>query len=120
MEENPYSAFWGAVREDWEQRRTSAFRLGLVLSALPLTVQCGGIVLDREDLLVNEALLRGHKEQLELQEIAGTLHDHPVTGGPLSATSELTEPLLSPGDQVALLTEDNQIFALLCRVVKPV
>lgn len=108
MEENPYSAFWGAVREDWEDRRLPVFRLGTVVSAEPLVIQCGGLALDQGDLVVNRTLLRGRKEQLRLTGPEKTVE----------AEAELLEPILAPGDQVAMVTEDNQLFALLCKVVK--
>jgi len=102
-------------------------RIGTVTSAAPLVIQAGGIPLSGSDLYVNRALL-GHEEKVSLLDVTGTLDATcdcqqgsmkklEATGGMLS--TGISHPVsLAPGDTVALLSEDDQTFIVLCKVVK--
>ena len=82
-----------------------------------LRVQCGGTELTAEDLRVNEALLTGYCPQL-----SGTLHGSCTGGGSCTVPVDREDLArarfaLVAGDQVVLLTQDEQVYYLLCKVV---
>ena len=82
-----------------------------------LQVQCGGNILTAADLWVNEALLEGYSPKL-----TGTLPGTCPDGGTPTpvAKDQLTrsEFALTAGDRVVLLTQDEQAYYLLCKVVR--
>ena len=69
----------------------TALAIGTVTSGLQegLRVQCGGTKLTAADIWINDGLLAGYR------------------------------PALAVGDRVVLLTQDEQVYYLLCKVVKP-
>lgn len=96
-----------------------AFALGEVTAGTQegLRVQCGGTELTAEDLRVNEALLTGYCPQL-----SGTLHGSCTGGGSCTVPVDREDLArarfaLVAGDQVVLLTQDEQVYYLLCKVV---
>lgn len=132
MQDNPYAKFKetldrsGSARPQW--------RTGTVLSVAPLAVDLGGIRLSGGDLLVNAGLLpRSYpvsvaKTGETMTGVSGSFSDeeggHTLSSGELSAqggtlAGVLTEGAgaLLPGDRVVLLTQDDQTFILLCKVV---
>ena len=130
MEENPYSGILNVMRRDAEQRRPkSGWLLGVVQSAAPLAIFCGGMQdpLTGADLRVNYQL-RGNAERVTLQEAKGSLtgtvdcEKGSITGMEVSSgtleAAGLFGGVLAPGDLVALLpSEDGQEFLVLCKVV---
>lgn len=82
-----------------------------------LQVQCGGTLLTVQDLWIDEALLEGYSPQL-----TGTLLGYcpdgetttPVAAGQLKRDSFA----LRAGDRVVLLTEDEQTYYIMCKVVR--
>ena len=82
-----------------------------------LQVQCGGNVLTAADIWINEALLEGYSPKL-IGSLPGTCPDGgtntPVTKDQLTRS----EFALTAGDRVVLLTEDEQAYYLLCKVVR--
>lgn len=98
-----------------------ALAIGQVLvgSQEGLQVQCGGNVLTTADIWINEALLEGYSPKLE-GSLPGTCPDGgthtPVTPEQLTRA----EFALRAGDRVVLLTEDEQAYYLLCKVVRMV
>lgn len=58
MEDNPYSSFWQAIRQEIAEQRIPANATGTVTSAVPLKIKMGNIELDQNDVKMN-ALLRG-------------------------------------------------------------
>ena len=132
MEGNPYSLFHQMMGKEIQNRRQTIVRQGMVLSARPLSIKVGGlpIPLDGSCVWVNESLVQEHREKLSLEEPAGSLEGqgscsdggtvsgYTVTGGQVETTARLVEPLLQAGDQVVLLSEDDQQFYLVCKVVR--
>lgn len=58
MEDNPYSSFWQAIRQEIAEQRIPANATGTVISVSPLKIKMGNIELDQNDVKIN-ALLRG-------------------------------------------------------------
>ncbi len=103
-----------------ENQGPEAFAIGTVTvgSQEGLRVQCGGTELTRADLWINEALLEGYTPQLE-GDLTGSCSD----GGTCAVHMEREDLsrarfALAAGDRVVLLTQDKQIYYLLCKVVK--
>ena len=96
-----------------------ALAIGQVLvgSQEGLQVQCGGNVLTAADIWINGALLEGYSPKL-IGSLPGTCPDGgtntPVTKDQLTRS----EFALTAGDRVVLLTEDEQAYYLLCKVVR--
>lgn len=123
-------------------------RLGSVTQRAPLKITVAGVEQPTEALRINERLTKGAKwkekitsQDSEFRALSGQLegpvscsggHGSPqlgaVTGGKLrsedtvidQATVEQLEIDLEVGDQVLLLTEDDQIFFIVMKVVKAV
>lgn len=118
-------------------------RLGRVVSAAPLTVRVAGIVQPTKALRVNERLVKGAKWKVKLTSpdsdyngltgpIEGPVTTPHGTGALISLTDgqvhspdttmdqAVTEQLeidLEAGDEVLLLTQDDQVFYVLMKVV---
>ena len=56
MEENPYKILLAAVLEEIQGAIEPQWRTGIVQSASPLVVECGGLPLRGNDLLFDERL----------------------------------------------------------------
>ena len=82
-------------------------RQGTVLSASPLKVDVGGTTQEAGRFYIASRLLNGHSEQVT---VSGLEY-----GG--DATVTRREPALAPGDLVLLLTDDDQTFYLIDKVV---
>lgn len=125
MEDNPYVKMAEGMKNAGRTRQL--LRMGIVTSTAPLVIQSGGIPLSGNDLYVNRMLL-GYGEKVSLQDVNGTLNATcdceqgsiqklTVAGGVLSAG--INHPLsLAVGDTVALLSEDDQTYVVLCKVVR--
>lgn len=104
------------------QQRPSQFVVGRVLAAGEgeLRVSANGQELAGEDLWINEDLLPGHCPKLK-GILSGTCSSH---GGDVTTPVQpfqLTRGghALAKGDRVVLLTEDCQVYYLICKVVRP-
>ena len=102
-----------------EKQGPMALAIGQVVAGSQegLQVQCGGNVLTAADIWINEALLEGYSPKL-IGSLPGTCPDGgtntPVTKDQLTRS----EFALTAGDRVVLLTEDEQAYYLLCKVVR--
>ncbi len=103
-------------------RAPAQFVVGQVLEVGEgvLRVTCSGQELTGEDLWVNEDLLPGWHPRLT-GTLTGTCSSH---GGAVTVpvkASQLAraEHALTRGDRVILLTEDQQDYYLVCKVVRP-
>ena len=101
-------------------QRPASFAVGKVLSGTEqgLRVQCGGTRLTAADIWINEALLAGYSPKLIARApLPGTCPDG-ATSTPVTK-DQLTrgEFALKAGDRVVLLTEDQQTYYLICKVV---
>lgn len=121
-------------------------RLGEVVTTAPLTIKVAGIVQPTSALRINERLVKGASWRASIASRNGTLSElsgpieGPViapmgegalvklTGGTIhsgnvsiaQATVSQLEIDLDPGDAVLLLTEDDQIFYIIMKVVEAV
>jgi len=123
-------------------------RLGSVVTCVPLTVNVAGIVMPTSCLKINERLTKGAtwkerivSESAQYGSLSGNLSGPvscagdgcspqlgPVTGGTLNSAdtridaAEVTqlEIDLEVGDRLLLLTEDDQIFYIVMKVVDAV
>lgn len=109
-------ATMGAMNQ--RSQRAPSFAVGKVLNETQegLRIQCGGNVLTAEQIWCNETLLEGYSPKLE-GDLPGSCPDG-VTNTPVTK-DQLTraEFALKEGDRVVLLTEDQQIYYLICKVV---
>lgn len=107
----------GRMGENHQSPMVLAVGQVVVGSQEGLQVQCGGNVLTAADLWINEALLEGYSPKL-IGNLPGTCPDGrtntPVTKDQLTRS----EFALAAGDRVVLLTEDEQAYYLLCKVVR--
>ena len=137
MEDNPYTVMVGAMRKAGQDGRPTVFRLGTVMSLAPLTIQAGDIPLTGGDLLVNADLLPRTRPAVltgtaALTTLTGTLTGTDAEGavelsvsdggliGEETITGTLVEQVgtLAIGDRVVLLTTDDQLHIVLCKVVE--
>lgn len=88
--------------------------LGTVLSTSPLTLDVAGTLQEAERVYICARLLQGHMEQAALSGL--TCATGTVDGS--EAVLEVREPILKAGDTVLLLTNDNQTFYLMDKVVQ--
>ncbi len=102
-------------------------RLGTVLAASPLKIDVAGTTQEAERFYIADRLRKGHGETVALRGGSGGFsangHTHAVTldAGTLQiggAELVLDSPVLRAGDLVLLLTEDDQTFYLLDKVVR--
>lgn len=122
-----YERIYGAMRQaGGEAAQTGALhiRQGKVLSAEPLTVEVAGTKQEAARFYVCERLLEGHTERCDA---SGGLQIHASCGygshnsmNVYSGVLKLTnaEPVLKAGDLVLLLTDDDQTFYLIDKVVR--
>ena len=141
MKENPYSAMIGVMRQAAEPSGPAGpihLLLGKVLSADPLKVDVAGTPQEADRFYVSLHLLKGWKETLDLEcsEVSGrfaltascpcpdggghsgsaaTMADGTMTA---KCSATLAETVLKQGDLVLLLSEDNQVFYLIDKVVR--
>lgn len=113
-----------------KQAQAGAFppvRTGVVVSVSPLAVNTGGITLSGSDLLVNADLLP-RTRQVQLTEPEGII-EAMATGAAsgtlildleeagILCTAVEQDGALAVGDRVVLISEDNNVFVVLCKVV---
>lgn len=136
MEQDPYSELFHIMRTAGRSGGPvgpAHLRLGEVLSALPLKVDVAGTVQEADRFYISHRLLQDHTETLALEcsGVSGGLQisascpygahsSMSVGSGTLSARAAATqaEPVLKAGDLALLLTEDDQVFYLIDKVVK--
>jgi len=142
LQGNAYSELVGLIREAVKPEDPVGpvhLRLGTVLSADPLRVDVAGTTQEGERIYISHRLVKEHRELLRLDcantqaqftfssscphGAHGDHGDDPAsfTAGTLTTprcAATQAEPVLKPGDEVLLLTEDHQIFFLIDKVVK--
>lgn len=98
------------------------FFIGKVISANPLLVQAGNIQLERDDMLINEFLLKNHKRKVHIKSKnmdadLNSKKDFKVSNIDMYESEIETEDDFKAGEQVVLLmSTDQQQFVLLCKV----
>lgn len=137
MEGNAYSELADMINEAGRPKGPvgpAHLRLGTVLTADPLKVDVAGTIQEADRFYISHRLVKGHQELLKLEGdgVNGELSIHAscgygshssmsVSSGTLASPHCLAtqaEPVLKPGDEVLLLTEDDQVFYLMDKVVK--
>lgn len=138
MRGDPYSELVGIMQETAQPQGPVGpvhLRLGTVLEADPLKVDVAGTDQEAARFYISHRLVKEHWELLRL-DCTGVSEQFALTAGcPLSAHSgsaasssgtlntphcvaTQAEPVLKPGDEVLLLTEDDQIFFVIDKVVR--
>ena len=137
MEGNAYSELANMINEAGRPKGPvgpAHLRLGTVLTAEPLKVDVAGTIQEAERFYISHRLVKDHQELLELDcsGVNGNLSiqascgygshsSMSVSSGTLNTPRCLAaqaEPVLKAGDEVLLLTEDDQTFYLMDKVVK--
>ena len=102
-------------------------RLGTVTAVSPLSVEVAGTEQEAERFYISCRLVQGHTEQVTLSGGSGGFtanngtHSVSLVPGTLrieQVTQTLAAPVLQAGDQVLLLTDDDQTFYLIDKVVR--
>lgn len=113
MEDNPYAVLAGLA--DPPADSNVIMRVGIVTSVDPPAVAVGGITADGDMLRWNAALL-AHEQRVTgpsgLLVLSGS--GVSVSGGTLT---EKVTPDVKNGDSVLTLSEDDQTFFVVCKVV---
>ena len=119
MERNPYEVLAGTFGAG--RPASPGYRLGRVTAMDPLTVCVGGVEVSG-GILVNTDLLPGARRRVSLEGTMTVPSDPvPVTGTVTGTGLTLTEEDagLAVGDDVLLMSGDDQTFILICKVVTP-
>lgn len=106
MEGDPYARMLSVFRGE-NGPEPVRFYLGQVTANAPLAVRVGGVTLPAAALRMDERLTQGAQQQLRLT----------GAGLPMEVQAEQLEPALAAEDRVLLLTEDDQTFYVLMKVV---
>lgn len=110
MDVNPYSRFADMIknpkRETSSEKKSGALlmRRGTVLTVSPLVIDVEGIAVSGNELMINAALMP-HSESFS-----------PTGLEPPNFEATVT-PKFEAGDTVLLLTEDDQLFYVICKAV---
>lgn len=122
-----YSRIYAAMRKaggEGAQAGRLRLRLGTVRAVSPLSVEVAGTEQEAERFYICHRLVRGHAERVS-PEGALTIYASCPMGSHTSAdiysgglTVTLTESPLRVGDTVLLLTDDDQTFYLIDKVVQ--
>ena len=125
-----YSRIYEAMRKaggEGAQAGRLRLRLGTVRAVSPLSVEVAGTEQEAERFYICHRLVRGHAEKIQLTGGAGGFsansgtHGVSIDSGTVQITrltAMLEEPVLQAGDLVLLLTDDNQTFYLIDKVVQ--
>lgn len=125
-----YSRIYAAMRKaggEGAQAGRLRLRLGTVRAVSPLSVEVAGTEQEAERFYICHRLVRGHTEKIKLTGGAGGFSanggTHGVSIDPgtvqiTQLTATLEEPVLQAGDLVLLLTDDDQTFYLIDKVVQ--
>lgn len=132
MDQDPYSRFVDLGRrmaadpplnlEETSAKEEGAavrLRVGKVKSVKPLTVNAAGLTLPTESLRVNERLTKGAKWRVKLKSKQPDFRSS-TSGTVEDAEAEQLELDLEKDDRVLLLTQDDQIFYIVMKVVDAV
>lgn len=122
-EDNVYFNLVEKLKQNNNSDNIQNVNLGIVKSISPLIINCNGLQLEREDLLINKTLLNGNIEKVEVvaNNVTGSLNtEHGGTLGNFnmsSGTIKNIEDVFKVDDMVVLLTIDNQKFYLVSVVI---
>lgn len=120
MEDNPFSVLVGEIKNMSRDQIPVVFRIGRVVSVYPLRVETGGIVLEASEIFVNESLVKGTERKIDFGDISGNLQingEAAYVTGQANGAFKAQDMGLSAEDRVILLTDEDNVFYLLCKVV---
>lgn len=129
---NPFMDLAGAIGKGGAGKGASFF-VGHVASAAPLVVETGDISITREDMKINQYLLKGHKRRYSLAETTATgitgnrsggsyaesfsFHNHDMNTLGIPEGEYTTLDDFAVGETVLMLcSEDQQTFVLVCKL----
>ena len=110
------------------------FRFGVIIGASPLSVEVGGLTIESDSLWINEALLEIPRkadfegEDVQIKDPSSTVNLPELYAGTANISMPAAsvqgkdglftfkEPLKA-GDRVLLLSDQDQVFYILCKVV---
>lgn len=126
MSTNPYTDIletMGAVGAEKAREGALKFLLATVIAVDPITLDVCGTPQEAERVAVCSHLMRGYEESVNVKgRLAisascpmGSHSSMTVNGGTLNLT--LAKNILKAGDQVVVLTSDNQSFIIYDKVV---
>lgn len=128
MNTDPYVALLEAMRKNGAeeaQKHALHLMLATVLTVNPLSLDVCGTLQEAPRIYICSHLMPGYTEtvnasgslQISASCPLGSHSGMSVSSGTL--TLKQTQPILKAGDQVVVLTDDDQIFILFDKVVKP-
>ena len=136
MKEDPFSGLYNTMRDAGKKAIPAGnARLlhGTVLSVAPLKIDVAGTTQEAERFYISNRLVDGHAEKLTVSGSAvsgalaisascanGSHSSMTISGGTVALDAVATQdgPVLKVGDEVLLLTADDQTFYILDKVVK--
>ena len=142
MDGNPYAGLVALIREQGADANPvgdsakaglgaapARMRLGTVVSTAPLKVRAAGLVQPPSALRINERLVKGAKWKTKTTSpnsdyrglsgsVTGQVHSTDTVID--KATVEQLELDLESGDEVLLLTQDDQVFYIIMKVAEAV
>lgn len=122
MEDNPFSVLVGEIKNMSREQTPVTFRVGRVVSASPLRVETGGIVLEPSEIYINNMLTVGFTKPTDIHINSGNLQingESSAISGHMSGEIQTRDNILLVGDRVIMLTESDTTFYILCKVVRP-
>lgn len=108
-EDNPFFTFAEKIKGNNEQ---NLYYIGTVISKTPLIIDIGQLQLEREDILINEQLKKNYKTKIKITKKDDESSDSNIPEGEI----ENIEDVFNINDKVVLISNDNQIFILVCIV----
>ena len=136
MKEDPFSGLYNTMRDAGKKAIPAGnARLlhGTVLSVAPLNIDVAGTTQEAERFYISHRLVSGHAEKLTVSGSAvsgalaissscpnGSHSSMTISSGTveLDALATQSGPVLKAGDEVLLLTADDQTFYILDKVVR--
>lgn len=136
MKEDPFSGLYRTMREAGQEgipAGNARLLHGTVLSSTPLKIDVAGTVQEAERFFISDRLVSGHAEKLTVSGSAvsgaldisascayGSHSSMTISSGTVALNAVATQdgPVLKAGDEVLLLTADDQTFYILDKVVR--
>lgn len=134
--DDPFSGLYGLMRSAGAEAvpdGAARLRLGTVRSVSPLRLDVAGTEQEAERCWICHRLAAQHRERLKVSGAAvtgslsisascgnGSHSRMDVLGGTVALDAEAVQdgPVLAPGDEVLLLTTDDQTYYILDKVVR--
>lgn len=121
MYTDPYVALLEVMRKSGsEEAQKHALHLVLatVLTVNPISLDVCGTMQEASRIYVCSHLMSGHMETVAVSGTLSTSYSGSTSVDSGTLTLRKTKPTLNVGDQVVILTDNDQIFILFDKVVK--